>query len=219
MSGPPCPASSAPGRRPAVTDAQGRFTFAGVGRGLNVFLSIRDPRFAQQGFDLMAEAREAGKELTPALHPAKIIEGRVLAADTGRPDPGRRDLRAVQLRDVRPDVHDAGSAPTVRAGSRSILMRAITSACGPSLPTGQPNLDGEAEFAWPKAAVKKEIDLMLPRGLLIRGKVTEEGTGRPVAGAGVRYFARGPRGTVEGEVATKPGRLVPGSPSRPARDT
>ena len=37
------------------------------------------------------------------------------------------------------------------------------------------------------------MDLKLPRGVLIQGKVTEEGTGRPVAGASVQFFPRKPR--------------------------
>ena len=36
----------------------------------------------------------------------------------------------------------------------------------------------------------------LPRGVLIRGKVTEEGTGRPVAGASVQFFPRKRSGDV-----------------------
>ena len=66
-------------------------------------------------------------------------------------------------------------------------------------PKGQPYLSGEAEFAWTKGAVKKEIDLTVPRGVLIHGKVTEQGTGRPVPGASVRVLrdeaARGHRST------------------------
>ena len=37
---------------------------------------------------------------------------------------------------------------------------------------------------WPKGAVEQSVDLALPRGVVVRGKITEEGTGRPVAGSG-----------------------------------
>ncbi len=47
---------------------------------------------------------------------------------------------------------------------------------------GQPYLVPAVEFAWTKGAVKKVIDIQLPRGVLIRGKVTEQGTGRSLAG-------------------------------------
>ena len=55
-------------------------------------------------------------------------------------------------------------------------------------PDGQPYLVRQDEFAWTKGAVKKEMDIKLPRGVVIRGKVTEQGTGRPLAGASVQYF-------------------------------
>ncbi len=42
--------------KPITTDAQGRFAFAGIGRGL-VYLQVRDPRFACQRFELADNAR------------------------------------------------------------------------------------------------------------------------------------------------------------------
>ena len=56
-------------------------------------------------------------------------------------------------------------------------------------PEGQTYLVPEVEFAWTKGAVKKVIDVTLPRGVLIRGKVTEEKTGRPLGGASVQFIA------------------------------
>ncbi len=50
----------------------------------------------------------------------------------------------------------------------------------------------------PKGTVKVAHDMRLPRGVVIRGKVTEEQTGRPVAGASVQYLpARTPDGVVD----------------------
>ena len=43
------------------------------------------------------------------------------------------------------------------------------------------------ELEWPKGATEQAVDLALPRGVLIRGKVTEEGTGQPVADAMVCF--------------------------------
>ncbi len=70
-----------------TTDAQGRFTFAGIGRGLQVSLAVGDLRFAQQQFRFEAKDRSAAKEVALALHPSTIIEGRVVAADTGQSIP------------------------------------------------------------------------------------------------------------------------------------
>ena len=66
-------------------------------------------------------------------------------------------------------------------------------------PDGQPYLSQDIELPWPKGAVRKEVDFTLQRGVPIRGRVTEEGTGRPVAGASIRRFAmKPPRDLVDG---------------------
>ena len=75
----------------AVTDAQGRFTLAGVGRGLELWLSVRDPRYAQQQFRFPADDMYAsGGELSPSrLSACDDHRGPPsLAGDTGRPIPG-----------------------------------------------------------------------------------------------------------------------------------
>ena len=61
------------------------------------------------------------------------------------------------------------------------------------LPQGQPYLNVRtAEFAWPKGALEHRLDLALPRGIVIRGKVTEEGSGKPIAGTMLGYLAGSP---------------------------
>ena len=56
-------------------------------------------------------------------------------------------------------------------------------------PPGQPYLDARTEpFEWTKGAVERRVDAALPR-VTIRGKVTEVGTGKPVAGAGLASSA------------------------------
>ncbi len=52
-------------------------------------------------------------------------------------------------------------------------------------PKGQPYLGVLGSFNWPKGAVEHSIDFALPRGVLVRGKVTEQGSGKPIAGATV----------------------------------
>ncbi len=73
--------------RPATTDDQGRLTLPGLGRGINVNLGVRDLRYARQDLDVDSSKATSSKEITRALEPARIIEGRVLADDTGRPIP------------------------------------------------------------------------------------------------------------------------------------
>src|SRR5262249_39175339 len=57
-------------------------------------------------------------------------------------------------------------------------------------PEGEPYCNTQKQFRWPRGAVKQTLDLALPRGVLVRGKVTDEGTGKPVEGAQVRYLAQ-----------------------------
>ena len=71
--------------RSVTTDKEGRFTLAGIGRDLTVSLEVRDLRFARQGVQIQTDGRDGPMEATLVLQPATIIEGRVLAADTGQP--------------------------------------------------------------------------------------------------------------------------------------
>ena len=188
----------------AVTsDAQGRFTFTGIGRGLTLWLSVHDPRFAQHRFDLPGADRDAGKEISLALHPSTIIEGRVLAGDTGQPIPDA-------MISVRSSFGIFGAMFTTRFRADGQGRFRLNPSAGDYFrlraipPKGLAHLPGEAEFEWTKAAVKKEFDVRVPRGVLIHGKVTEEGTGRPVPGASVHFFAmRRPGGMFSGDVAAK----------------
>ena len=54
-------------------------------------------------------------------------------------------------------------------------------------PEGQPYLSVSRLFDWPKGAVEYPIDVALPRGMMIRGKVVEEGSSKPVAGARISF--------------------------------
>jgi hypothetical protein len=176
-----------------TTDGQGRFALAGVGRGLSAWLSVHDPRFAQYRLVVEGRDRDAGKEVSAALPPPTVIEGRVLAADTGRPVPD-----AVVA--VLASATQFGTLLTTRCRADGQGRFRINPSPGGYFrleaiaPEGQPYLTAEAEFAWSKAAVRKEVNLTLTRGVSIHGKVTEQGTGRPVPGAAVHAIGRRPTG-------------------------
>ena len=57
-------------------------------------------------------------------------------------------------------------------------------------PEGEPYLSIFHRARWEKGAVRQEVTIRLPRGVLVRGKVTEAPTGKPVAGASVEYVQR-----------------------------
>ena len=79
---------------PARSDAEGRFRLAGIGRGVDVGLSVEDPRFARQGLRVRAEAGDKTKRPTLPLQPAMRVTGRVTCADTGARWPARSSRSA-----------------------------------------------------------------------------------------------------------------------------
>jgi RNA polymerase sigma factor (sigma-70 family) len=171
-----------------VTDGDGRFTLKGIGRDLSVVLAVHDDRFAAQSMRIQTDSQSAFKELTLALQPATIIEGLAVAGDTGQPI---ADV-AIELSGVR-----------VRSNNQGRYLANVPPVAGYRLeafpPEGQPYLAVRQDVKCAKGTVKLTKDVKLPRGALLHGKVTEKGTGRPLAGASVQWLAaRAPTGVIEG---------------------
>ena len=168
--------------KPATTDAEGRFTVHGVGRGLLAALTVIDPRFALQMIDVETDGSTGSKPLTMALRPAQIITGRITYADTGKPVP--HALLVVSAggegqRGSRPTHFQADAGGRFRTNPSPGDEFTVLA----SPPAGQPYLGTTKGFEWPKGAIEYSLNLSLPRGVLIRGKVTEDDSGRPIAGA------------------------------------
>jgi RNA polymerase sigma factor (sigma-70 family) len=213
--------------KPATTDAEGRFTLHGVGRGLQVSLAVIDPRFAMQMIDWNNDAGPGAMPLTMALQPARIINGRVSYADTGKPvhhaliivwTPEGTAPHPINLETDADGRFRVNPTP----GDRLSIMAAP--------PDGQPYLSAYAPFSWSKGTVESSLKLALPRGVLIRGKVTQEGSGKPVAGATVMFVRAGaslasrsnglsrpaetrPDGSFQLAVVPQPGHLAIQAPS------
>jgi RNA polymerase sigma factor (sigma-70 family) len=172
--------------RPIKTDDRGRFSLPGIGPGIVARLDVQDPRYARQYFAPESRKGNQGPAPTFALEPAKTITGRVLAADTGKPIPnsviGASVRFTLTLSAFRADAD--GRFTINPSPGNSISLRAVP-------PVGFPYLSPVVDFEWPKGAVSKNIDLKAPRGVLIQGKIHEEGTGRPLARASVQYLALG----------------------------
>ncbi|MGP0065669.1 MAG: carboxypeptidase-like regulatory domain-containing protein [Isosphaeraceae bacterium] len=177
--------------RPVTTGADGRFTVHGAGPGLRVFLSVLDPRFFNQ---ILAVDTDAGSNAKPpafALQPARSFTGRVTYADNGKPVPHARVIvsgfeQLVVGVGPRPFLSEADAEGRFRANAGPGAHGAVSAAP----PDGQPYLATNHRIDWPKGAIAQSVDLALPRGALIRGKVAEQGSGRPVAGAEVMDFVR-----------------------------
>ena len=173
--------------KPATTDANGRFELRGVGRRLQAQLNIIDSRFALQTIEVKTDDAPVAKAVEIVVQPAKRFNGRVTYADTGQPalratvsiaagGAGQRGFRSTR---VQTDENGRFRA-NPWAGDRFFVSAAPL--------RGTPYLATSKRVEWPKGAVEQSVDLALPRGMRIRGKVTEHGSTLPVAGASVQSF-------------------------------
>ena len=161
--------------KPVTTDAEGRFELHGIGHRLEAQLSIIDPRFATQMIEVATDDSPDAKSLTAALQPARIFTGRVTYADTGKPVPEARIQIAAGgagQRGFRTIPFQANADGRFRANPLPGDVFAIAAIP----PVGEPYLAASRRIAWPKGAAEQSVDLVLPRGVPIRGLVTEEGS-------------------------------------------
>jgi hypothetical protein len=199
---------------PAMTDSQGRFVIHGVNRRDTVSLTVADQRFAPWRFyieplgkkppgelekqrDASARdgehiyPRDLSQVVTLVPPPAQIIEGRVLYSNGGTP------AAHAQL-----TVYSC-NGPSGRLGS-SVGICGQTDAEGrfrlspyPSEFFGltaypaeaQPYLILKKELTWPNGADSLKIEITLPRGILVRGKISESPSGKPVNRASIQYHS------------------------------
>jgi protocatechuate 3,4-dioxygenase beta subunit len=182
--------------KPVATDADGRFDLHGIGRRVYARLGVFDPRFAPQTIEVATDAPAGIKTLKAALLPARTLTGRANYADTGRPaahaevhvgtTTGQGGVREGGVRYLTAETDAEGRfRVSVMPGDR-INVRAAA-------PDGQPYLNAVARLEWPKSVAERTVDLALPRGVLLRGQVAEEGTGEPVADAMVSFASPAPR--------------------------
>ncbi len=174
---------------PVTTGADGRFTLHGVGPGLRVFLTVHDSRFFSQSLVVETDSASTAKPMSIALQPARTITGRVTYADTGKPIPHARVIVSGfnQFQagvGARPFLSETDAEGRFRTNAGTGPRGTVSAA----LLDGQPYLATFKEIDWPKGAIAQAVDLALPRGAMIRGKVTEQGSGQPIAGAVVMYI-------------------------------
>lgn len=171
--------------RCSPTDADGRFTIQGAGRGVRLGLVIDDPRFARMR--LVVEARPEAEQ-SIVLKPARSILGRVTDAETGRPIP-----RAVVGINIQRENGSSGwisDWDTDAEGRyRARLEPGDLYLVTVFPPEGEPTLFVQKRVVWPKGALEHRLDVELPRGVLVRGRVVEESSGRPIAGARISYLS------------------------------
>jgi RNA polymerase sigma factor (sigma-70 family) len=173
--------------RPAVTDKDGRFEVHGVGRDMIATIGVSDDRFAAQSLYAPTGGPKAGREILKTLEPAHIIEGTVTCADTGKPIPGARLTVYAGKSEL-----DSMFGTEGRADEKGRFRINPTAGAyfhvSAYAPDGEPYLTVQKKLTWPKAALKQQVELNLPRGVLVRGKVTEGG--KAVAKATVQFIPR-----------------------------
>jgi hypothetical protein len=195
-----------------VTAADGTFRVKGVGRERLVVLRFEGPTIeTSEVYALTHPTRGIGAyhgaKLDHAAAPTLPIVGTVRVKETGKPAAGvtiltpiasvlgRQEFPGQDLRHyLRATTDSKGryrlvGLPRSRAGEH--LLFAVSAA-------GQPYLTAAKLARGDTESASLEVDFELARGVVIRGRVTNKETGRPVP-ARVEYFAAGDNPNVRAE--------------------
>jgi RNA polymerase sigma factor (sigma-70 family) len=209
------------------TDNEGKFILKGLSAHQRAFLLMQGGRFMPEEKEIKFTGPGRSAEVKLALYPAQIVEGVITAADTGKPLPNVKLLmRAGKYAFVQPDtaIGETDSEGHYQLTARPSQVdklpgKEFTISADPG---NGPYLRFLKTFPWPQAAFQHTLNIALPRGVLVRGKVTQEGSGKPVASASVYYHepkwpARSVKTGPDGifEIVVPPGRrqLLVHSPS------
>ncbi len=182
------------GRPPSVTtDAKGRFRLEGFARDQQVRLLVEDDRFARQEVVVPAEGQEGDKELSATLLGPRLFTGRASTGDGDKPLAGALVRVTALVQDGGPTA--TGSTAEGRSGADGqfsvnayVADRYFVEVFPPA---GEPYLGTSKAAAWPRGAVKQEMNFSLPCGVLVRGAVVEPDGKKPVASAAVAVIAPG----------------------------
>lgn len=180
---------------PVSTDTDGSFTLTGMPGGCHVSLQLIHPDFAYEHIIVdtgrgESRGRSEADLLLPTfshgLGPARIVEGTVKASDTGEPLTGL-------LVEVRAESRD-GSAPTTYGRTDEGGRYRIVSGEGEShyvTVNTSPNSGylrvRKERRDWPKGAKTLVQDFALERGKMVRGRLVDNDTDKPIPGASVVY--------------------------------
>ena len=188
----------------AVTDEQGRFTLGSFLEGADAHLTITHPDFAQEEIYVSTRTEVSDsfkafdiKPLKPefkhTVATARPVQGVVTAADTGKPMAGV----TVEVIPWGPHGGQTFDGKTDAEGRYRISGHAATSEILGYMVTAYPAADSgyiavsvHHDQGWPAGAKFLEKNLRLPRGQILRGTVTDQDTGKPLAGVSVVYLPK-----------------------------
>jgi RNA polymerase sigma factor (sigma-70 family) len=203
------------------TNDRGEFAFAGFGPNLTLELAVRDPRYERKEEWIVRTAdKKQCTNIRLLLAPGRYIEGRVIYQDTGKGVPHARLMIANPIIDTRADAEGRFKVPLYAPREEPLAFRPRDVGISAWPPPGEPHLGDSRGVDFPKGVVKREVVLSLARAALLRGKITEAGSGKPVAGAHVACNAGYDHSVVSGadgsyQIAAPPGsgRLIVTHPS------
>jgi beta-lactamase regulating signal transducer with metallopeptidase domain len=189
-----------------VTDQDGRFRLEGLGRERSIVLSLSGESIAYMRIEVATRMMKPipahgfrnqcgpgaetiyGADFTYTAAPSRAVEGVVKDARTGTP------LGGVEVR----STHFAGSD---YVGIMALRTRSDGNGCFrlTGLPKGknqlllvpndeQPYFLHEHDVPDPPGGGPVEVEIGLNRGIWLEGKLTEQGTGKPVPGARLFYL-------------------------------
>ncbi len=181
-----------------TTDKDGRFRIeAIVPEKMLAHLRFRHPDFADDALfvstglplsDWLREVKPVEPKFTHTLEPARPVAGVVTDKETGKPLPGVH-VEMAPMRNNRYGGSQMVPARTDAAGRYRAAGAAGDSywvAAYPDPGSGYIPIQKRHQ-GWPAGTKVLEVNLALPKGRVIRGRVVEAGSGRPVAGASVMY--------------------------------
>ncbi|TWT35360.1 Regulatory protein BlaR1 [Posidoniimonas corsicana] len=193
----------------AVSDADGRFRLLGVPADCGVIAIVTpDDRFGRQHLALNTGRPEQrgerdatyraftrnsqfGEELVLPLSPAQVFVGTITYEDTGEPAPRARVSIWASQQEMGGSMYSVEGVANERGEYRISPSQGVRFGVNAFPPGGVPYLVRQTPLSealsWHEGDAERRVDMTLPRGVLIRGVVTEAGSGAPVEGAVVQY--------------------------------
>jgi beta-lactamase regulating signal transducer with metallopeptidase domain/protocatechuate 3,4-dioxygenase beta subunit len=178
-----------------TADAEGRFTLRGVDRSGILNVQVRDDRFGIDWLHIgQASEKDANThvklspsgEVTLSPPPARFFEGTITYEDTHKPAAKARVEIGASVDPHSCIMNMAGQTDAdgrFRLNPYSGKIFHITV----HPPEGEPYLIYQKEIKLADGHQPPSIDVALPQGILLHGKITEKSSGKAVAGATVKY--------------------------------
>ncbi len=178
----------------AVTDAEGRFKLAGIGRGRRAYLGFAGPGITRSEVQAITGSfpadhptrytaiAQVGPRFEHLCKPGKSIKGIVRDIDTGAPVPGIRV--SSQFGSPIAAITDQQGRYQLDGLDKSLTYWLTASGRGGEQPylTSELSVDDNAGFE------PMTVDFQMVKGVVVTGRLTDKATGRPVQ-AWVAYAA------------------------------